>query len=133
MGSAGLPELLCAEWLWQVESCNGLREEVVQPQQPALNAGGLGSCPPFLNGFPGGATGAMLGGAAQLFSNRVAAEAPHQEATPWSPHKLMGSAPGDSLHHHAGHHPHHPQQQPPHHAHVATAKLPWQSWTHHQT
>ncbi|KAK8761255.1 hypothetical protein V5799_027477, partial [Amblyomma americanum] len=49
-----------------------------QPQQPALNAGGLGSCPPFLNGFPGGATGAMLGGAAQLFSNRVAAEAPHQ-------------------------------------------------------
>lgn len=106
-----------------------------QPQQPALNAGGLGNCPPFLNGFPSGTAGAMLGGAAQLFSSRVATEAPHQpqEATPWSPHKLMGSAPGDSLHHHAGHHPHHPQQQPPHHAHVATAKLPWQNWTHHQT
>lgn len=109
---------------------------VSQPQQATLNAGGLGGCPPFLNGFPGGATGAMLGGAAQLFSSaRVAAEAPHQpqDATPWSPHKLMSGAPGDSLHHHAGHHPHHPQQQPPHHAHVATAKLPWQSWTHHQT
>ncbi|KAL3247793.1 hypothetical protein MRX96_056867 [Rhipicephalus microplus] len=106
-----------------------------QPQQATLNAGGLGGCPPFLNGFPG-ASGAMLGGAAQLFSSaRVAAEAPHQpqDATPWSPHKLMSGAPGDSLHHHAGHHTHHPQQQPPHHAHVSTAKLPWQSWTHPQT
>lgn len=106
-----------------------------KPPQPQGALGAAG--PPFLNGFPGGAAaGAMLGGAAPLFPSpaRVSAEAPHQpqEATPWSPHKLMGGAPGDSLHHH--HQAHHPQQQPPpHHGHVATAKLPWQSWTHHQT
>ncbi|KAL1451249.1 hypothetical protein MTO96_006306 [Rhipicephalus appendiculatus] len=102
-----------------------------QPQQATLNAGGLGGCPPFLNGFPGGATGAMLGGAAQLFSSaRVAAEAPHQpqDATPWSPHKLMSGAPGDSLHHHAGHHPPPPTAAatspcPRGHCQVALAKL----------
>lgn len=130
----GLPPLLHNRF------AEPLPEPILEhPYHQQLNSN-PGGCPPFLNGFPGGAGGPILGGCAgaQLFPpTRVAAEAPHQQQqqeAPWSPHKMMGP-PQDPLHHHGHHHhQHHPQQQQQqqHHQHVAN-KLPWQGWAPHQT